>query len=94
MIRAKLAALLALMLAVSAAYGSAYQASPRLVVILVIDQFRGDYLERFHDEFGPAGFRNFTDHGAWFPACYYDYANTRTAPGHATIGTGTATSGS
>ena len=93
MIRAKLAALLALMLAVSAAYGSAYQASPRLVVILVIDQFRGDYLERFHDEFGPAGFRNFTDHGAWFPACYYDYANTRTAPGHATIGTGTYSSG-
>jgi predicted AlkP superfamily pyrophosphatase or phosphodiesterase len=93
MIRAKLAVLLALLLAVPAAYGTAYQASPRLVVILVIDQFRGDYLERFHDEFGPSGFRNFTDRGAYFPACYYDYANTRTAPGHATIGTGTYSSG-
>jgi len=93
MIRGKLAAFLALLLTVSAAYGSAYQASPRLVVILVIDQFRGDYLERFHDEFGSSGFRNFTDRGAYFPACYYDYANTRTAPGHATIGTGTYTSG-
>jgi predicted AlkP superfamily pyrophosphatase or phosphodiesterase len=77
----------------TAAYGSAYQASPKLVVILVIDQFRGDYLERYHDEFGPNGFRTFTDRGAYFPACYYDYANTRTAPGHATIGTGTYTSG-
>jgi predicted AlkP superfamily pyrophosphatase or phosphodiesterase len=93
MIRTKLVALLALLMAVSPALGAAYQASPKLVVILVIDQFRGDYLERFHDEFGPAGFRIFTDRGAYFPACYYDYANTRTAPGHASIGTGTYTSG-
>src|SRR5215470_13377522 len=57
MIRGKLAAFLALLLTVSAAYGSAYQASPRLVVILVIDQFRGEYLERFHDDFGASGLR-------------------------------------
>jgi predicted AlkP superfamily pyrophosphatase or phosphodiesterase len=93
MIRTKLVVILALVMAASVAWGSAYQASPRLVVILVIDQFRGDYLDRFHDEFGPSGFRNFTDRGAYFPACYYDYANTRTAPGHATIGSGTYTSG-
>ena len=88
MSRAKLAVLLALLLAAVAAFGSAYQASPKLVVILVIDQFRGDYIERYHNEFGANGFRAFTEHGAYFPACYYQYANTRTAPGHATIGTG------
>jgi predicted AlkP superfamily pyrophosphatase or phosphodiesterase len=93
MLRVKLTTILAVLLATSAAFGSAYQASPKLVVILVIDQFRGDYLDRYHDEFGPSGFRAFTDHGAYFPACYYQYANTRTAPGHATIGTGTYTSG-
>ena len=93
MIRTILAALLALLLTVSTAFGSAYQASPKLVIILVIDQFRGDYLERYHDEFGPSGFRIFTDRGAYFPACYYDYANTRTAPGHASVGTGTYSSG-
>ncbi len=93
MIRTKLVVLVALLLTVSTAFGSAYQASPKLVIILVIDQFRGDYLERYHDEFGPSGFRLFTDKGAYFPACYYDYANTRTAPGHASIGTGTYTSG-
>src|SRR5271169_3012574 len=93
MFRTKLATLLLVLLVATAAFGSAYQASPKLLVILVIDQFRGDYLERYHDEFGPSGFRTFTDHGAYFPACYYDYANTRTAPGHASIGTGTYTSG-
>jgi len=93
MLRAKLATFLTVLLVATAAFGSAYQASPKLVVILIIDQFRGDYLDRYHDEFGPAGFRTFTDRGAYFPACYYDYANLRTAPGHATIGTGTYSSG-
>ena len=91
--RAKLLTILCILLAATVAFSSAYQASPKLVVILVIDQFRGDYHDRYHDEFGPAGLRMFTDKGAYFPACYYDYANTRTAPGHASIGTGTYTSG-
>ena len=39
------------------------------------------------------GFKLFTDEGAWFTDCYYDYANTKTAPGHATIGTGAYTDG-
>ena len=88
MFRTKLLVFFTALLISTAAFGSAYQGSPRLVVIIVIDQFRGDYLDRYHDEFGPVGFRNFTDHGAYFPACYYHYANTRTAPGHATLGTG------
>lgn len=88
MFRAKIAVLLAVLLAALACFGSAYQANPKLVVILIIDQFRGDYLERYHSEFGANGFRLFTDRGAYFPACYYQYANTLTAPGHATIGTG------
>src|SRR5438270_13979355 len=89
MFRSKLVIFLAALLVAVSAFGSAYQGSPRLVVILIIDQFRGDYLERYHDEFGQVGFRNFTDRGAYFPACYYNYANTRTAPGHATLATGT-----
>jgi len=93
MSRTKFVAPFVILLVATAALGSAYRASPKLVVILIIDQFRGDYLERYHDEFGPSGFRTFTDRGAYFPACYYDYANTRTAPGHATIGTGTYSSG-
>lgn len=72
---------------------SVYNAHPKLVVVIVIDQFRGDYLERYHDEFGEGGFRLFLDRGADFTSCNYDYANTRTAPGHATLLTGSYTSG-
>jgi predicted AlkP superfamily pyrophosphatase or phosphodiesterase len=70
-----------------------YAGRPKLIVIVVIDQFRGDYLNRDHSEFKGRGFRLFTDQGAWFTDCYYDYANTKTAPGHATIGTGAYSDG-
>jgi predicted AlkP superfamily pyrophosphatase or phosphodiesterase len=74
-------------------FGSAYNGHPKLVVIIVIDQFRGDYLERYHDQFGDAGFRLLLDHGAYFPNCNYNYANTRTAPGHSTLFTGAYSNG-
>ncbi|HLH34550.1 MAG TPA: alkaline phosphatase family protein [Alloacidobacterium sp.] len=77
----------------SRAYASAYDAHPKLVVILVIDQFREDYLERYRGDFKPKGFRLFLDHGAYFPDCYYGYSNLLTAPGHSTIGTGAYTDG-
>jgi hypothetical protein len=72
---------------------SAYNAHPKLVVVIVIDQFRGDYLERYRDQFGEGGFRLLLDHGADFTDCNYDYANTRTAPGHATLFTGAYSNG-
>ena len=75
------------------AFASAYNGRPKLVVVIVIDQFRGDYLERYRDQFGDSGFRFLLDHGAYFPTCYYDYANTRTAPGHSTLFTGAYSNG-
>lgn len=74
-------------------FASAYNGRPKLVVVIVIDQFRGDYLERYHDEFGEGGFRMLLDHGAYFSNCNYDYANTRTAPGHSTLFTGAYSNG-
>ena len=62
---------------------------PRLVVVVVIDQLRADYFERFRDRFVPDGFNRLRREGANFVACFYPYANTETAPGHATISTGT-----
>src|ERR1700693_290780 len=76
-----------------AGFASAYNAHPKLVVVIVIDQFRGDYLERYRHQFGEGGFRLFLDHGANFTDCNYDYANTRTAPGHATLFTGAYSNG-
>jgi predicted AlkP superfamily pyrophosphatase or phosphodiesterase len=77
----------------ASSFASAYNGHPKLVVVIVIDQFRGDYLERYHDQFGDAGFRLLLDHGAYFPNCNYNYANTRTAPGHATLFTGAYSNG-
>jgi len=74
-------------------FSSAYNGHPKLIVVIVIDQFRGDYLERYHDQFGDAGFRLLLDHGAYFPNCNYNYANTRTAPGHSTLFTGAYSNG-
>jgi arylsulfatase A-like enzyme len=78
---------------IPATFASAYNAHPKLVVVIVIDQFRGDYLERYRDQFGEGGFRLLLDHGANFTDCNYDYANTRTAPGHATLFTGAYSNG-
>jgi hypothetical protein len=72
---------------------AAYNAHPKLVVVIVIDQFRGDYLERYREQFGDAGFRFLLDHGAYFLNCNYNYANTRTAPGHSTLFTGAYSNG-
>ena len=78
---------------VSLSFASAYNARPKLIVIIVIDQFRGDYLERYRDQFGEGGFRLFLDHGANYTDCNYNYANTRTAPGHATLLSGAYSNG-
>jgi len=61
---------------------------PKLVVILVADQMRADYLERYSGNF-TGGLRRLMDKGAWFQNAAYPYLNTITCAGHSTIGTGT-----
>src|SRR6266542_1618760 len=63
-------------------------AKVRLVVGIVIDQFRYDYLARFEDLFGEGGFRRLLRDGAVFTNANYSYSPTVTAPGHATFMTG------
>src|ERR1043165_3660447 len=84
--------ILFLCVAAGTGLGSAYDGKPKLIVIIVIDQFRGDYLHRIESSLGQGGFRLFTP-GAWFDNCHYDYANPETAPGHATIATGAYSNG-
>ena len=57
---------------------------PRLVLTIVVDQMRYDYLSRFGDEF-TGGFRRLLDEGAVFTSAHYEAAPTVTAVGHATI---------
>jgi Type I phosphodiesterase / nucleotide pyrophosphatase len=61
---------------------------PRLVVLVLFDQLRGDYLTRWRDLFVADGFRRLLTDGAWFPNCHYPYANTVTGAGHASVLTG------
>ena len=60
---------------------------PRLVVILVADQFRADYVTQYGDMWS-GGLKEILTKGAAFTEAAYPYANTRTCPGHATIGSG------
>jgi Type I phosphodiesterase / nucleotide pyrophosphatase len=62
--------------------------APRLAVLIVFDQMRGDYVSRWDSLFGAGGFRRLKSEGAWFTACHYPYANTVTGAGHATVATG------
>ena len=94
----KVACLLVLLTAVGLSAptlsADAYDAQPKLVVVLVFDQFRGDYLDRYRADFkAKNGWNLFLKQGAHFTDCYYDYANLVTAAGHSTIGTGAYTDG-
>ncbi len=61
---------------------------PRLVLLIAVDQFRYDYLERFDDLFVKNGLKRLLrDGGSWTQA-NYDHMPTYTAPGHATMMTG------
>jgi predicted AlkP superfamily pyrophosphatase or phosphodiesterase len=77
---------------------------PRLVVVISIDQFRGDYLTRFADLWLPAagvtgepgqkmpgkvgGFRYLMERGAYFTDARHDHYPLFTGPGHAVLLTG------
>ncbi|HYE13340.1 MAG TPA: alkaline phosphatase family protein [Pyrinomonadaceae bacterium] len=64
------------------------RARPRLVLLIAVDQFRYDYLERFGDLFVAGGLRRLLRDGASWTNANYDHVPTETAPGHATMMTG------
>jgi predicted AlkP superfamily pyrophosphatase or phosphodiesterase len=69
-------------------HGALGAQQPKLVVVVVLDQFPYDYLERFEPYFGQGGFRYLLERGANFSNARYEYATTKTAPGHAALLTG------
>ncbi|MFT7030374.1 MAG: putative AlkP superfamily pyrophosphatase or phosphodiesterase [Marinoscillum sp.] len=62
---------------------------PKLVVGIVVDQMRNDYLQRFAHHFGEGGFNRLINDGFYARNNHYNYIPTYTAPGHASIYTGT-----
>ncbi len=62
---------------------------PKLVVGIVADQMRWDYLSRYYHQFGKDGIRRLIDQGYSFDNCMINYLPTITAIGHTSIYTGT-----
>lgn len=66
---------------------AASEERPRLIVMLVVDQMRGDYVDKFQRQWN-GGLKRLVQEGAWFREAAYPYAETETCVGHATISTG------
>ena len=62
---------------------------PKLVVGIVVDQMRYDYLYRYWNKYGSGGFRRLLGEGFSYENAHYNYVPTYTGPGHASIYTGT-----
>jgi predicted AlkP superfamily pyrophosphatase or phosphodiesterase len=60
---------------------------PKLVVMIVVDQMRADYVDKFRGQW-KGGLRRLVEEGAWFREAAYPYAATETCVGHSTISTG------
>ncbi|PIB35659.1 alkaline phosphatase [Reichenbachiella sp. 5M10] len=61
---------------------------PKLVVGIIVDQMRAEYLYRFQGHYGQGGFRRMMDGGFELKNAHFNYVPTKTAPGHASVYTG------
>lgn len=61
---------------------------PKLVVGIVVDQMRWDYLSRYYDQYGKDGLRRLMDKGYSCDNCLINYVPTVTAIGHTSVYTG------
>lgn len=62
---------------------------PKLVVGIVVDQMRYDYLPRFWNRYGDGGFKRMVAEGFNCKNNHFNYVPTYTGPGHASVYTGT-----
>ncbi len=66
----------------------AHTRKPKLVVMISVDQMRGDYIDRYQQQWSQ-GLKRLISEGAWFRQADYPYYNTVTCAGHASMSTGT-----
>lgn len=65
---------------------------PKLVVGIMVDQMKQEYIWRFESDFGNGGFKRLMNEGFAAKNGHYNYASTSTGPGHASVYTGTTPS--
>ena len=58
---------------------------PKLVVGIVVDQMRQDYIYRYWNKFGNGGFKKLINEGYFYKNTHYNYVPTYTGPGHASL---------
>ena len=69
--------------------GTKMNERPKLVVGIVVDQMRWDYLPRYYDQFGDDGFKRLIEEGFSCDNCLINYLPTVTSIGHTSAYTGT-----
>lgn len=62
---------------------------PKLIVGIVVDQMRNDYIYRYWDRYGNGGFKKLVNNGFYLRNAHYNYVPTYTGPGHSSLYTGT-----
>ncbi|MEI6047742.1 MAG: alkaline phosphatase family protein [Bacteroidota bacterium] len=62
---------------------------PRLVIGIVVEQLKYDQIEKFRDRLGENGIKRLINEGTYFKNASFEFMLTQSAPGHATISTGT-----
>lgn len=67
----------------------AQNVKPKLIVGVVVDQMRYDYLYKYYDKYSEGGFKRLMNEGTLCKNAHYNYVPTYTAPGHSSIYTGT-----
>lgn len=70
-------------------YGQSGENRPKLIVGIVVDQMRNDYLTRYQDRFSEKGFKLLLNQGFYAANHHFSYMPTTTGPGHASVYTGT-----
>lgn len=62
---------------------------PKLVIGIIVDQMRSDYLSRFYNKYSEGGFKRLMKDGYNLKNAHFNYSSTKTGVGHASIFTGT-----
>ncbi|MBN7818124.1 alkaline phosphatase PafA [Algoriphagus pacificus] len=77
------------LLSLGTAFAQNKPENPKLIVGIIVDQMRQEYLYRFADRYKEGGFKRLMNDGFMMKNGHYNYIPTYTGPGHASVYTGT-----
>lgn len=78
-----------LALTLGTSFAQSAQEKPKLIVGIIVDQMRQEYLYRYADRYSEGGFKRMIKEGFMMKNGHYNYIPTYTGPGHASVYTGT-----